>query len=508
MSDEKKLNVFSVFEKTADTYQSATERIKAEKGNKIPRFRMSEDGTYKLRILPLAPVLDEDGNPMEMERTGYEYPFRQIFLDIEIPPAKKGGKSKKFNLPVVRATDKHVGKSVDLIDTYVKIAQQIHGDDDALMKLIKKGGYEHGLKWSSQRAMYIIDCAHRDKGIQLFTPSYSQYRDMDDAKVDLWNELLEEDDQRGCPISGITGAWPVIFKRIDNGGKTEYKISINARKDPEEWNLTEDELTKLLEADRIPQAIFRYTRYHAEATVVFLEQYDKRHGMEVTQTEEWKNAVDTLMGELSPDDTNHFDLATAGSSKDEGSSNGITIDDLWTKFDYIADNDLGKSSDEYQELRRLIKEFIDEHKLDIRIGHGSTNEDLLYDIEEELKNQPSKPNGTKVDKADKEPEDEGSGEEDDDRPARKPSRRAKREEPEEDPSEDDGNEPEPEPESEPEPEPEPEPRPRKRPRRPSDDDEEGGEDDERPARKPSDDEEGDGYDRESRRERRRERRAR
>ena len=64
MSDEKKLNVFSVFEKTADTYQSATERIKAEKGNKIPRFRMSEDGTYKLRILPLGPVLDEDGNPM------------------------------------------------------------------------------------------------------------------------------------------------------------------------------------------------------------------------------------------------------------------------------------------------------------------------------------------------------------------------------------------------------------------------------------------------------------
>lgn len=495
MSDERKLNVFSVFEKTADTYESAAQRIKAEKGNKVNRFRMSEDGTYKLRVLPLAPEIDEDGNPIPMERTGYEYPFKQIFLEIELP-AKKGKKGKKMNIPVVRATEKHVGKSIDLIDTYVRIAKDIHGDDEALMNLIKKGGYEHGLKWSSQRAMYIIDCAHREKGIQLFTPSYSQYRDMDDAKIDLWDELLEEDDRRGCPISGVTGAWPVTFKRSDNNGKTEYKISINARKATDEWDLTEDELMNLLDTERIPSVIFRYTRYHAEATVVFLKQYDERHGMKVTETDEWKEAVDTLMGELSPEDVQHFDLATAGTSKSDNEGGvGLTLDELYSKLDYIADNDLPNSSDEYQELRGLIKQFVEENKLDIRLSHNLSNEELLDMIDEEIKNQPSVPNGTKVDKTDNKNE-EGKGDVDDDQEEQRPSsRRTRKKDPE--PEDDDNNGDD----DDQKPEPEPERRERHRPKRPSDDD-----DDDDNASSPKSDDDDD--DEAPRRERRRERRAR
>lgn len=509
MSDERKLNVFSVFEKTADTYESAAQRIKAEQGNKVNRFRMSEDGTYKLRVLPLAPEIDEDGNPMPMERTGYEYPFKQIFLDIELP-AKKGKKGKKINIPVVRATEKHVGKSVDLIDTYVRIAKDIHGDDEALMNLIKKGGYEHGLKWSSQRAMYIIDCAHREKGIQLFTPSYSQYRDMDDAKIDLWDELLEEDEKRGCPISGVTGAWPVTFKRSDNNGKTEYKISINARKAADEWDLTEDELMSLLDADRIPSVIFRYTRYHAEATVVFLKQYDERHGMNVTDTDEWKEAVETLMGELSPEDVQHFDLATAGTSKSDSESGaGLTLDELYSKLDYIADNDLPNSSDEYQELRGLIKQFVEENKLDIRLSHNLSNEDLLDMIDEEIKNQPSAPNGTKVDKtADKKEEDNGDDDDDDKgerRPSRTSSRRSRKQDPEPETDDDNGDDDGDGNGADQEPEPEPERRERRRPRRPSDDDEDDDENGNAPSPKSDDDDEEDNA---PRRERRRERRAR
>lgn len=54
--------------------------------------------------------------------------------------------------------------------------------------------------------------------------------------------------------------------------KTEYIISIDNESDA--LPLSREELTALLAAPRIPEVIYRYTRYHLGATVEFLKQCD------------------------------------------------------------------------------------------------------------------------------------------------------------------------------------------------------------------------------------------
>ena len=55
---------------------------------------MGEDGEYSIRVLPLAPTFDAEGNILPMDRKGYEYPVHQFFLGIKVP-GKKGKKPKK-----------------------------------------------------------------------------------------------------------------------------------------------------------------------------------------------------------------------------------------------------------------------------------------------------------------------------------------------------------------------------------------------------------------------------
>ena len=126
MSEEKrKLSAFEAFQQTQLTFAEAEEKAKQEAGApKVERFRIGEDGEYSIRVLPLAPSFDNEGNIIPMDRKGYEYAVHQFFLTIEVP-GKKGKKPKKISIPVIRTTDKEVGKSVDLLDTYVKIGKEI-----------------------------------------------------------------------------------------------------------------------------------------------------------------------------------------------------------------------------------------------------------------------------------------------------------------------------------------------------------------------------------------------
>lgn len=157
MSEELKKSVFSLFAQTQMTYAEAEEKAKQEAGKpKVERFRIGEDGEYTIRVLPLAPAIDENGNALPMERKGYEYPIHQLFLGINLP-AKKGKKSKKINIPVIRATDKGIDKSVDLIDTYVRIAKELYAGDEDLLKVVTGGSFGGGLRWSYQHAMYVLD---------------------------------------------------------------------------------------------------------------------------------------------------------------------------------------------------------------------------------------------------------------------------------------------------------------------------------------------------------------
>lgn len=389
MSEEKrKLSAFEAFQQTQLTFAEAGEKAKQEAGApKVERFRMGEDGEYSIRVLPLAPSFDNEGNILPMDRKGYEYAVHQFFLGIKVPN-KKGKKPKKLSIPVIRTTDKEVGKSVDLLDTYVKIAKEMYGDDEALMKLLTSSSYEGGIRWNYQHALMVLDVSsdkERAKGPQVWQCSHSQYKDLDAAKMRLWAELKADDGQDTCPISGFTDAYPVKVIRKTENNKTSYTIEIGRKT----LDITEAEAEKLLELPRLPEQLYRYTRYQMEATLAFLQQYDEEHDMEVCKEPDFIEAVETLKGELPADDTSHFDLANASgkdSDKDE-----VTIDSLYNEYDSIVDQGLNEKSDEYQELREKIRMFIEAKDLDVRISRTKNNLQLLEEIDEALDAQAKQP---------------------------------------------------------------------------------------------------------------------
>ncbi len=409
MSEELKKSVFSLFEQAKMSFAEAEEKAKQEAGKpKVERFRIGEDGEYTIRVLPLAPAIDENGNALPMERKGYEYPIHQLFLGITLP-AKKGKKAKKINIPVIRATDKGIDKSVDLIDTYVRIAKELYAGDEDLLKVVTGGSFGGGLRWSYQHAMYVIDLStdkSRAKGPQLWQCSHSQYRTLDDAKLRLWNDLKEDDGQDTCPISWFTNAYPVkVIRKTES--KTEYTIEIGRKT----LDVTEDEVKKLLDLPRIPELVNRFTRYQLEAEIVFLQQYDELHQMEVCKEPDFIEAVEKLKGEMPAEDTSHFDIASAGSDK-AGETAEVTIDSLWTEYDRIVDEGLSERSDEYQELREKIRQFAEDNELDVRLARSKNNQQLLDEIEKALDDKKSQVKSVKAEtKADVDEEDEPEEEE-------------------------------------------------------------------------------------------------
>ena len=407
MSEEVKKSAFKLFAQAQMSYAEAEEKAKQEAGKpRVDRFRIGEDGEYSIRILPLAPEIDSEGNALPMDRKGYEYPIHQLFLGIMLP-AKKGKKAKQFSIPVIRATDKGIDKSVDLIDTYVRIAKELYADDDDLLKVITGNSFGGGLRWSYQHAMYVIDLSSektRAKGPQLWQCSHAQYKTMDEAKMRLWSELRSDGEQETCPISWFTDAYPVkVIRKTET--KTEYTIEIGRKC----VDVTEEEVQKLLDMPRIPETINRFTRYQLEAEIVFLQQYDELHDMEVCKESDFIEAVEKLKGEMPADDTSHFDLANVGSDK-AGAVVEVTIDSLWTEYDKIVDEGLSEKSDEYQELREKIRQFVEDKDLDVRLSRSKNNKQLLEEIEEVLDSVAPAKSSAET-KADNEPVDNDDEEE-------------------------------------------------------------------------------------------------
>lgn len=383
MSEEiKKINAFNAFQKVQQTFAEAEEKAKQEAGTpRVERFRIGEDGEYTLRILPLAPDFDESGNILPMTRKGYEYPIHQFFLPITMP-SKKGGKVKKINIPVIRTTDKEVGHSVDLIDTYVKIAKEMYADDEDLMKLLTSNAFSGGLRYNYQHAIMVLDVSsdkERAKGPQLWQCSHNQYKLIDNAKMRLWRELHEDGGQETCPISGFIDAYPVKIIRENNNGKTEYTVEIGRKT----LDIKEEEAQKLLDMPRIPEQIYRYTKYQLEATLVFLQQYDEKHDMEVCKESDFLEAVEKLKGELPADDNSHFDLADAGGKASEKAEK-VTLDSLWSEYDAIVAQEYSEKSDEYQDFREKIRQFVEDNGIDVRLSRSKNNQQLLEEIEAAL----------------------------------------------------------------------------------------------------------------------------
>ena len=370
------MSVEDLFLNSQESYQEAQARAAEENKSfvKTEFFRMDKLGVYRLRILPVAPHADGT-----TDRKAYEYPVHQLLLELEKPTT--GTKAQYMYVSVPRATD--AGYSLDIIDTYRKaaITSANENGDEKLAEKIAAGSFGGGLKFGYGHALYVYDMDERAKGIQLLTLSHSQYKDLDERKFKLWSKKLAKNPSYPCPVSSVYNAYPIEIEKKKSGNKTEYLINIDNESDTDV--LSKEELTALLNAPRIPEIIYRYSRYQFEATIEFLKQCDKKYGLGVMELEEMKEAVETLRAELSKEDASSFTFdKRSKDSKNNAENSAIGLDDLFDRFDELQEQGLGDKTEEGQELRTLIRGFIEQEKLGIRVTRSTTNQDLLDQIEE------------------------------------------------------------------------------------------------------------------------------
>ena len=418
------MSVEDLFLKSQESYEDAQARAAEEnKGfSKTEYFRMEKLGTYRLRLLPIAP--QTDGTPT---RNGYEYPIHQMLLEIEKPSG--GNKQQFMYVTVPRTTD--AGYSVDLIDTYRKVAVQEakNNGDSKLAEKINGGSFGGGLKFSYGHATYILDLDERAKGIQLLTLSHSQFKDLDERKFKLWQKKLSKNSSYPCPVSSIANAYPVEIEKKKNGAKTEYIIGIDNESDLDV--LTKEELTALLNAPRIPEIICRYSRYQFGATLEFLKQCDAKYNLQIMEAPEMKEAVESLKSELPKEDNSEFSFDKRTKDAKESAENStISLDTLFDRFEELQEQGLGDKTEEGQELRGLIRTFIEQERLSIRITRSTTNHDLLDMVEETIQGVTESPQKLQPENNSEKTVDEQAshttdniGEESESRPARERRRR-------------------------------------------------------------------------------------
>ena len=139
--------------------------------------------------------------------------------------------------------------------------------------------------------------------------------------------------------------------------------------------------------------------------------------------QEIQDCIDQIKLLIPASDQSHFNAN--GRSSDGGNGDGaMTLDDLWDMYEEIEKAGLDDKSEEGQNLRTSIKEFIEDNDLDVRISRTRTNADLLGDIQDALE-EAEKKDGEKKDED--EPEDapaaEPQDEPEDDVPAAAPASR-------------------------------------------------------------------------------------
>jgi hypothetical protein len=380
--DVQSMSVEDLFLNIQESYSEAQQRSLEENKlfQKTEFFRLDKFGVYRLRILPVAP--NPDGTA---DRKSYEFPVRQMLMELEKPST--GSKATFMYVTVPRTTD--AGYSVDVIDTYRRVAVDAakEMEDEKLAEKIAGGSFGGGLKFNYGHAMYVFDLDERAKGVQLLTLSHSQFKDLDERKFKLWQKKLAKNPHAACPISSVYNAYPVEIEKRKNGAKTEYITSIDNESDNDA--LSVEELNLLMAAPRIPEIIYRYSRYQFEATLEFLKQCDIKYGLQAFETKEVQEAVEQLRSELPKEDSSSFSFdKRTKESKENANNNGISLDDLFNRFDELKGQGLGDKTEEGQELRALIRTFIEQEKLSVRVTRSTTNQDLLDMIEEAFAGAP------------------------------------------------------------------------------------------------------------------------
>ena len=304
---ELKMSALDIFASTQETLEEAKKKSSEESRSRATYLRFKNDGTYAIRILPLAPVVDAEGKVLPMERKGYEYPLRSLMLKIVEPQTDAKSKPKITYVTVCNA--KHAFKDkiqADLIDTYVNRVCEVHADDVALCKKMREGSFSGGLRWDSKRCMYVLDLDNPGEGIKILQLSYSQYKDLEERKLNVWNKLNKGGKNVPCPISSISNAYPTEITRKTENNKASYSFNIDTLSD--QHQLDEDACQKLLDMPRLPEVLYRYTRFHLEATIEYLAQIDEKYDIDILHDDAVQNCIEQIKLLLPADDQSHFVL--------------------------------------------------------------------------------------------------------------------------------------------------------------------------------------------------------
>lgn len=443
--EENQMSYLDLLNQNQETYQDALDKQKREsyQNNTINFFKMSKDGTYTIRILPLFPELDKDGNIRPDTRKGYEYPSKDIIMKIKRPKVD-ANQEPYINVNVCHIQQAIPSVECDLIDKYVEVAKKMYGDNElldgkkkiTLSEKISQSTYSGGLKWNSNRNMYVVDKNDNKEEIQRLSLSYSQYKDLESAKLKTWEKTGGD----VCPISSLGEVfWVEIDRKTGNNKNSpEYKISVDAfsRKAPA---LTEDLITRLAELPRLPEVLYRYSRYHLEATIEFLTQKDKAFGIDVMGTKEIKECIEQIKLSLSADDKSHFSFDKKDNKKGQNGDGQADFQGILDMYDKLCEADLDDYSDEGRGLRAKIKEFIEEKNIDMRVSKKSTLEELIDELSEIMrkrgknsKEEDGDDEDSDEDEEEKEPSvNRDSHREDDEEEKERPSRRERTEDSEE-----------------------------------------------------------------------------
>lgn len=404
MAEEiKMMSAFDIFATSQETIDDAKKKSSEESRRQTKYLRISQDGTVAVRVLPLAPIVDAEGN-ISLPRKGYEYPIKDLLLKICTGQDSKG-KDKFAYVSVCNAKYRFPELENDLIELYTSLACEMYADDEKLVKKIRGNSFEGGLRFDSKRCMYVYDLDKRQDGIQILQLSFSQYKEVEERKLTLWEKLIKKNSKQLCPISSIQDAYALEIKRTTENKKVTYSFNIDTVGDQD--TLTEEELNTLLNTPRLPEVIYRYSRYHLEATIEYLKQYDEKLGIDVMSETKIKDCIDAIKLLLPADDTSHFTME--GGSNDEDGASDNSLDNLWAIYDKLEEDGLDDKSEEGQELRAAIREFIEANDLDITVGRRDSNLSLLNQIEEALSDE-NKPASKPAAKAEVEDEPEQSSE--------------------------------------------------------------------------------------------------
>lgn len=371
LRNETAVSVENLFLAGQESYEEAQRRSAEENKTfqKTEFFRMEKLGTYKLRLLPIAP--DQTG---KVDRKSYEYPTRSLLLELINPKTKNDTKPSSVYVSVNRAID--AGYSVDLIDIYRKEAvdEALSRGNEKMADKIGGGSFGGGLKYNYSHATYIIDLKERAKGVQLLNLSHAQFKALEEKRFDLWQKLLQKNPQTPCPISSVHDGYVVEIKKKKSGSKTEYDINIDLVEGT--IPITIEELNALMAAPRIPEIIGRYSRYHYEATLEYLRQCDERFEMNILDTEVMKEAIEQLGSELPAEDKSSF---TFDKRTKDAKDNAVelSLDDLFARFEELQAAGVSDKSEEGAEFKVMMRTFIEQEKLSVKASRHISNSELL-----------------------------------------------------------------------------------------------------------------------------------